>query len=195
MLQALEKSDIENPIRPHGNPIKFMLIGAAIIAIVGSAFLLILVVPDFPVYDPLPASEFTPNEETLVWNLGSFLVSARISCDVFDSHTIDFFEVSLVVIVNNTGMEAIQNFRCERLSIFRDDHWHYFTFGLVPTDHVIIEPGGSAVLTYEGDRTLTTIDGITDIGRISAYGRVLLTYNDVEAIITTSLFKDIFPIE
>ncbi|MFW9959552.1 MAG: hypothetical protein ACFFDV_00950 [Candidatus Thorarchaeota archaeon] len=113
-----------------------------------------------------------------------------------DTHRHDSFSVELDLRVKNTGPTSFQDFHPVKLSIFREDHWHYFTFGLVPATNATIKPFSNDTLHYDRDRILNTIKGITpNQGSISAYGRVLILYMGHEAIVTTSLFVDYFHIE
>ena len=102
--------------------------------------------------------------------------------------------MDLYLQVNNTGA-SIVDIRPVKLSIFRDDHWHYFTFGLLPSDNFTLGAFSNVSLEYNGDRTLDTIEGITFGNTITAYGRVLIRYENDESIVTTSLFEGNFPIE
>ena len=172
------------------------MVVSLVILIFGTAFLVLQMQPGLPILEPLSPSDTQPLENPFWENLGNLSISARISCTVFDTHQRDSFEVDLFLSINNTGPTSILDFRPVKLSIFRDDHWHYFTFGLVPSTNTTIEAFSNVSLSYEGDRTLDTIEGITpNLGHIIAYGRVLISYSGNEAIVTTSLFEHIFPIE
>ena len=175
--------------------IKKLMIVSVVIVIFGTAFLVLQMQPGLPILDPLPPSQFLPSEDPFWENMGNLSISAMIDCNVGDTHRLDHFEVDLILRVNNTGPNSILGFHPVKLSIFRDTHWHYFTFGLVPSTNITIEAFSNVSLLYEGDRMLYTIEGIAEFGHIIAYGRVLISYWDHETIITTSTFEDFFAIE
>ncbi|MHA2159705.1 MAG: hypothetical protein ACXABE_12450 [Candidatus Thorarchaeota archaeon] len=176
--------------------IKKLMVVSIVIVIFGVAFLVVQTQLGLPILDPLPSSDNIPSEDPFWENIGNLSISARIDCSVQDTHRWDSFEVDLILRVNNTGPTSVMGFHPVKLSIFRDDHWHYFTFGLVPSTNTTIEAFSNISLSYEGDRTLNSIEVITPRqGSIAAYGRVLISYWGHETIVTTSLFRDIFPIE
>jgi len=175
--------------------IKKIMIVSIVIIIFGTAFLLLETQPWLPNLEPLPSSQSLPSEDPFWENMGNLSISAMIICHVMDTHRRDSFQVDLILCVNNTGSSDILGFHPVKLSIFKDTHWHYFTFGLVPSTNVTIEAFSNVSLSYDGDRILDTIEGITRSGYIIAYGRVLISYWGHETIITTSTFMDMYPIE
>lgn len=175
--------------------IKVLMIGASIVILVGTAFFVIEMQPGLPILEPLQPSQSLPSEDPFWEIVGNLSISARISCHISDTHRWDSFEVDLNLRVNNTGPISVLGFHPVKLSIFNDDHWHYFTFGLVPSTNTTIEPFSNVSLSYKGDRILNTIEGIAYSGHVIAYGRVLISYWDHEIIITTSIFDKAFPIE
>ncbi|MFW9813349.1 MAG: hypothetical protein ACFFF9_12885 [Candidatus Thorarchaeota archaeon] len=183
-------------IRKFNDLVTSLMIISMFIVISGSAFLILQMQPGLPTYDALPPSNAIPSEESTWENFGNLSISASISCDVMDTHRTDRFEVELYLNVNNTGPTDVQDFHPVKLSIFREDHFHYFTFGLLPSTNTTLHGFSNVTIYYGGDRTLNTIEDITPTqGSIRAYGRVLITFGDQQAIVTTSLFVDYFPIE
>lgn len=176
--------------------IRVIMVASLIVILSGTVFFLVPSQPGLPMLDPLPPSEVAPSQDSFWESAGNLSISARIICDVSDTHRVDRFEVTLNLRINNTGTISIVDFHPVKLSIFREDHWHYYTFGLVPSTNTTIEAFTNVSLLYEGDRTLNSIEGITpNLGSIRAYGRVLISYGDQETILTSSLFVDFFPIE
>jgi hypothetical protein len=176
--------------------IKILMVISIAIMIFGSAFIVSQMQSGLPTYDPLTSSDTVPSTEDVWENVGDLSISARLQCDIWDTHQTDRFQVGLILRINNTGPVSVPDFRPVKLSIFRDDHWHYFTFGLIPAVNSTIHPFSNVSLLYQGDRTLNTLEGITpNIGTISAYGRILISIGSHETIVTTSLFQDYFPIE
>ena len=176
--------------------IRVIMVASLIVILSGTVFFLVPSQPGLPMLDPLPPSEVVPTQDSFWESAGNLSISARIICDVSDTHRADRFEVTLNLRINNTGTISIVDFHPVKLSIFREDHWHYYTFGLVPSTNTTIEAFSKFSLSYEGDRILNTIEGITpNQGSITAYGRVLISFWNHETIVTTSLFRDFFPIE
>ncbi len=176
--------------------IKILMVVSLIIMVSGTILIVVPPQPNLPIFDPLPPADVQPSQEPFWESFDNISISTRINCYVWDTHQIDRFDVNLIIRVNNTGPTSFWDFHPVKLSIFRDDHWHYYTFGLIPSTNTTIEAFSNITLYYDGDRTLNTIEGITpEQGSIVAYGRVLISYEDQEIIVTSSLFEDFFPIE
>ncbi|MFW9833990.1 MAG: hypothetical protein ACFFEK_08355 [Candidatus Thorarchaeota archaeon] len=175
--------------------IKMLMVVSLIIIVSGTAFILAPSQQELPIFDSLSPSNVLPSQDSFWVNVGNLSISARISCYVTDTHRSDSFEVTLNLRINNTGPSNIVDFHPVKLSIFNDDNWHYFTFGLVPSTNRTIEALSNVSLLYEGDRILDTIEGIAESGYVIAYGRVLISFSGYETIITTSTYEHVFPIE
>ena len=180
--------------------IKMIMILSLIIIVSGTAILIAQLYQghseDLPIYDPLSPSNTTPNSEPFWINIGNVSICARLFCVVYDTHSSDFFSVDLYLRVNNTGPDNLQDFHPVKLSIFNENHEHYFTFGLIPSTNITIDAYSNVTEWYEGDRTLDTIQVVTPhLGHIKAYGRVLISYSGYEVIVTTAMYEDFYPIE
>ena len=175
--------------------IKILMVGSLIVIIGGAVFIVDFHKPGLPTLDPLPPAIFLPSQDPFWTNIDNLSISGRISCYVSDTHRIDYFEVTLNLRINNTGALDVVDFHPMKLSIFNDDHWHYFTFGLVPSTNTTIAAFSNVSLLYDGDRTLNDIEGISYAGYVIAYGRVLITFSGYETIITTSTYEHVYPIE
>ena len=175
--------------------IKMLMVVSLIIMIGGAVFIVDSLKPSLPILDPLPPSNFLPGGNPFWTSIHNLSISGRISCYVQDTHRSDYFDVTLYLRINNTGASDVEDFHPVKLSVFNDDHWHYFTFGLVPSTNASIAAFSNVSLIYEGDRILNDIMGISESGHVIAYGRVLISYCGYEATITTSTYEHIFPIE
>jgi hypothetical protein len=167
-----------------------IVLGLGILVIVGigiSGWSAIDTVPYSPAaLEPLPAANELPSNESFWTDHSNLSVSADVFYFPFRAHSGDFFELALTLSVNNYGPNDILNFKATKISVFRDDHVHFYTFGLLPSGGVTIGGLTNRTLTYSEDRDIETLNGLLDGWSGLLYSRIELTFDGEPSFIVNS---------
>lgn len=135
---------------------------------------------------PLPAASELPSNESFWTEHNNVSFSADVFYFPLRAHAGDHFELTLTLRVNNTNPDALLNFTAVKISVFTDDHSHFYTFGLLPSESVTISGVSTVTLTYTEDRDIESLDDLfTDFSGY-LYSRIELSYEGVPSTIINS---------
>jgi hypothetical protein len=173
-----------------------VVFGAGLVVLLVSTMMVVLYTTQpekYPLLDPVPPSKIPPEDcnDTEVVQAGFLTLEATANATGFIPHFDPMsFKMCLEVNITNTGTEDITDFHAVKTSVYAPDNSLFYTFDFQDWN-ATISAGDSVTLYYRNRET--RIEQPFDPMEI--YARVLVSFANQEAILTTPILFGMFAIE
>lgn len=150
-------------------------------------------VPDEPILpplDPLPPAGETPGDEIIPVTIDNVTFSALAKFYLMLPHrSPNHFTFDLEINVTNNGLTALNHLDAVKASVFHQNNFLLYTFGLTPAENYTVAIGEDGVFNYDNDRKMPDVP--SSLQNEFLYLRVLVIYNSSEQVIITSPLTNI----
>jgi len=149
---------------------------------------------EYPLLDPVPPSDVPPQnlDSPEVIQIGPLNLSSSANATGFIPHLGPMtFRMVIEMNITNTGSDDITDFRALKASVYSNENLLFYTFDFQSDWNVTITAGDTVTLHYRNRETRIQ----QPFDPFVIYVRVLVSFADQEAIITTPILFGMFAIE